>query len=145
MSPELEKFVRHNLATFEELEIWLRLQHSCELWSAPAVASELALTELDTTQALVVLAARGLLVHRTQNGVDEYGFPIWNRRLREMAELLEESYLARPLDVAKVLSAAAIARVRNAAIETFSDAFVMEGSPSAEGVMCPKKPGPVRG
>jgi predicted transcriptional regulator len=122
---DVERFLFEELEDYEQLEALLYLHHDpARSASAREIAGALALAVDATLEALEHLRRRGLVVLEAGGGEPRYSYrreEVEGDTIRALARFYQE----RRVEVMKRMTANAIARVRSAAIRTFSDAFVL--------------------
>jgi hypothetical protein len=114
-------FLRSSIETYEELEALLLLSRTPEKWSTVALCKELRVSEAEVDAALEALVARGFVVKEADGSHSLFRA---DPELVDVLEQLAAVYAENPIDVVKAMSANAIQRVRNAALQAFADAFV---------------------
>lgn len=128
----VRRLLEEHVETYEQLETLLFLARRGKPHNADTVAEELGITTEAAVEALAHLRARGL-VAETSSGRDQvYRFETTST-LESAVQALARLYEERRMDVAKLMTDNAIARMRTATIRRFADAFVVKRSGKNDG------------
>jgi hypothetical protein len=122
---ELRQFLAERINTYEELEALLLIYRRKEE-SLPSLecAQTLKISAEAAELALDMLARGGLIAAQHQNGVRRYQFKGQKTDLESVADLAR-AYEESPLEIIKLMTANAIERMRNHAMQTFADSFIV--------------------
>lgn len=129
ISEDVKILLRDHVESYEKLEILRLLEKQADVsWTCQQVAERLNLPLGLAEEALEGLRASGIL--DAGKDADEGTLRLLPRSpaLRETVERLLRGYEAQPLDIIRCMNANAIERIRNSAIQTFADAFVLRKS-----------------
>ena len=125
---EVSAFLRAHIESYEQLETLLLLNsHPTRQWTSADIAATLKVSESEVLDALELLLAAGLVRVESNARAPSYSFAPTDAVVSEVVARLAALYTDRRVDVMKLMSAHAIARVRDAALRTFSDAFLLNG------------------
>lgn len=128
LAPRVQRFLTTHIDSIEKLEVLLLLRARTDrVWTAPAVALELRITEASAARRLAELTAAGLLVLDGSPG-DGYRFsPAQSDDVKSAAELAT-SYAGRRVSVISFIFSRPMDRVRG-----FADAFVLKPDKDGKG------------
>lgn len=128
VSEDVRAFLRDHVETYEKLEVLLLLaDHRETRWSTDSAAARLKLTPVSAQQALEGLVASHILDVRDEEGGRVFQYRPVSPMIEETVHRLLDAQESRRLDIIRLMSANAIARIRNSAIDTFASAFLLRG------------------
>lgn len=125
LAPELQSFLLEHVESFEQLELLLSFCREPDRErSAADLAQSLRIPVELATEALAALCRRGLLAVRgTPPG--SFCYQPRETRLDELSRRLMQGYETHRLEVMRVMSANAMARVRGSALRAFTGSFLL--------------------
>lgn len=123
--PEVHVLLREHVCTFEEIEILLLLLGDPRKpWSADAIVGALRLDWQTAIEALEALSRGGLIAERA--GPDPaFVYRPGNAGREAAIAWLAGCWKEGGVEIARILNANAIDRVRRSALRTFADAFLL--------------------
>lgn len=125
---DVSSFLNARVETFEQLEALLLLySERGQALTSESIASKLGIAKDDVVEALDHLQSIGLVRRHGDADDERYGFAPQNDELSNLIGRLATLNAERRVEVMKLMSTNAITRVRDAAIRTFADAFLLNG------------------
>jgi hypothetical protein len=129
LSVEIGQFLREFIHSYEQLEILLRLASSSERSAtAEGMAASMPIDPVVAADALETLARDKRLIVRCETTAGEpahYKYQPASPELSAIVAKVDEAYRTRRLEVMNLMSANALERVRNAAVQAFARAFLL--------------------
>ncbi|CAM3632134.1 hypothetical protein G4177_02355 [Corallococcus sp. ZKHCc1 1396] len=121
LPPRVQRFLTTHIDSIEKLEVLLLLRARTDrVWTAPAVALELRITEASAARRLAELKTGGLLLQDGVSG-EAYRFSPLQPDEAQSASELAAAYAARRVSVISFIFSRPMDRVRG-----FADAFVLK-------------------
>jgi hypothetical protein len=128
ISNDVRSLLFEHIEGHEQLEVLLLLlAHRDRSWSPEAVGEALHISPDLANEALKALQAHQLAMPATLSAKETRYAPV-TPELHETVERLARACSERRLDILRLMSSNAIARVRRRAMVRFADAFVVGGS-----------------
>jgi len=116
--------LHEHIETYEQLEVLLLLRRErYEKWTVPGLAARLQVRAELIGSALEGLEAAGLVA---VTGAAHFAYRPATSILDAATGRLDQEYTERPIPIIQLMSTNAIERVRNAALHTFADSFVLK-------------------
>ena len=133
LSIEVKKILYEHVETLEQLEVLVLLCRRPEqLWTVDMIESKLSIPGSDVYGAVKSLLASGAVSR--MSGIEGEAYEITREpKLRSMIGKLVESYESNRFSVIKLVSEAAMDRVRSSMTRAFADAFVLGGKKNPRG------------
>ena len=123
-SEALQRLLRDNLTSFEQLEIVLLLRRDPAIeWTPTMLCEQLSIPQELIEGALVGLEAGGL-VCRTASGTS-FRYSPSSSTMAAAIDELEQAHLHHRAALLSTMSVNAIARIRSGPMRAFADAFIM--------------------
>jgi predicted ArsR family transcriptional regulator len=129
----VRRLLEAHVETYEQLEALLFLARRGKPHNADTVAEELGIAPEAALEALQHLRARGLVVETSAGRERVYRIETASTHADSPVQTLARLYEERRMDVAKLMTDNAIARMRTATIRRFADAFIVKRSPKNDG------------
>src|SRR5262249_21169403 len=125
VSTELQAFLYERISSYDQLEVLLLVRHDGKEWNAEAVSVKLNIAASAALAALEELCEAGLLKSSGSGKSSAFVYVSDNAKLEATLSLLAREYEDNRLEIVRVMTRNAIDRVRNQAVTTFAEAFVL--------------------
>jgi DNA-binding transcriptional ArsR family regulator len=125
-SPEARAFLAEHIESFEELEVLSFLHdHRDTARTADEIAASIGLRGSIVETALAALRQRRLVDRSSEGRTQRHSLAALEPETMRGLVALVQTYRDDRLEILKLMNAIAFERIRNAAIRTFADAFVV--------------------
>jgi hypothetical protein len=129
---DVRQLLRDHIHSYEQLELLVRIAATpADAWSAERAAASVPMPVASAVEALDHLARRGLLAAEHTHGAPRYTLQAEPESQAATVTRLARAYAAQRLDIMNLMSANAVERVRNSALQAFAGAFVFRRKPDA--------------
>lgn len=120
---EVRAFLRDHIPSYDQLAVLLLLHHRADaIWTTHTIATELRTSPEVVHDALARLRATGLIEAMPAG---TFRFPPGPSAIATLVDQLAQLHDRDRLGVMNLMNSNAIERVRNRALHTFADAFVL--------------------
>jgi hypothetical protein len=124
---DVRALLDEHIETYEQLEVLLLLRRERhEKWTVTGLAARLQVRAELIGSALEGLEAAGLVAVTGADCAAHFVYRPATSVLDAAAGRLDREYTEWPIRIIRLMSANAIERVRNAALHTFADSFVLK-------------------